>query len=965
MKLPRFHRALGVITVLFLAGDSWAAPQIDRLSLRAFQAGAATTITVEGADLLPAPRILPPIPLAGQQLKPGATAQRIQLEVKLPVDARTGFYPFRIATGNGISNTLLVAIDELPQLAFAAQIERLPVALHGNVSGSDTASTSFQGKKGQRIVVEVEAKRLGSDLDPLIELQDARGVPVASAQSKLIFGDDARLEAVLPADGRYTVALRDLLYRAGSPGQFRLKIGNLYYADLALPLSVQRGTKATVQLLGKLAGDSKVTVDATAATDDLPAILPHAPGTTGSPPTIFLGDFPDVLEAAAEKGKLQTVSVPASVHGRISNPREEDRYRLAVKQGMQLRVEVLASRAGSPLDGILSLRTEDGAQLASGDDQGDSVDPALSYTVGEKVTAVVIALTDVQGRGGDNFVYRLNVSTGNPPDFRLAVVEDRYNVPRNGTVALRVKAERAGYNGPIRLTIPELPAGVTLSGDVIPQGVNDTLLTLSVPADAAAAPVVGKIIGEAAAPGVKLRRTVLTKESPFTRSRPWLRDSVALAFTERSIFRIDWDTPPAELLRGVTYSAGLKVARPPGSTGTVRLSLQTSQVAPRTKDNRQVDAVRALRLEGKPTIAGDRAAGAVPVVVPADLPQLPYDLVISAELLGNDGKQVVATATTPSRRLTAAVPLTVRLTGSDGVEARAGSGPTARFQGKLARAASFDLPVTVTLTGLPPKITAPTVQVPAGKADFELPLTIPAGTPAGELANVKLVASSTTAAKQTVSATPIAVKIKVLRGEPVATKSTVETDSSGSVDLLAYGNLKSWKRLAIPPGPAPVAPNPWFVQIGEMPVALACQPGGGMEALLFDREFNDGVLHLEWRVKKSDGPSARAGAFVRTSADRKVRHVAQLTDGSLSGEILVDGQPQKFQVVAPGAVRLKPAGEWNVAEIIGKGKTLTLSVNGAVNSITFDAWNVTKGMVGLTAEGGAVEFRNVKFKETK
>ena len=59
------------------------------------------------------------------------------------------------------------------------------------------------------------------------------------------------------------------LYRAGDPNQFRLKIGDLHYADLAFPLGVQRGTKASVQLLGNFPAEQRVTVDATAATEDL------------------------------------------------------------------------------------------------------------------------------------------------------------------------------------------------------------------------------------------------------------------------------------------------------------------------------------------------------------------------------------------------------------------------------------------------------------------------------------------------------------------------------------------------------------------------------------------------------------------------------------------------------------------------------------------------------------------------
>src|SRR5207249_2660399 len=104
--------------------------------------------------------------------------------------------------------------------------------------------TSFQGKKGQRVVVEVEARRLGSAIDPLLELLDPRGVQLAWSQSKALLADDARMETVLPADGRYSVLLRDALYQAGTPNQFRLKIGDLHYADFVFPLGVQRGTRA-------------------------------------------------------------------------------------------------------------------------------------------------------------------------------------------------------------------------------------------------------------------------------------------------------------------------------------------------------------------------------------------------------------------------------------------------------------------------------------------------------------------------------------------------------------------------------------------------------------------------------------------------------------------------------------------------------------------------------------------------
>jgi hypothetical protein len=60
--------------------------------------------------------------------------------------------------------------------------------------------------------------------------------------------------------------------------------------------------------------------------------------------------------------------------------------------------------------------------------------------------------------------------------------------------------------------------------------------------------------------------------------------------------------------------------------------------------------------------------------------------------------------------------------------------------------------------------------------------------------------------------------------------------------------------------------------------------------------------------------------------------------------------------------RVKPAGEWNTMEIIARGKTLTLSVNGEI-TCQFDDCGLMRGHVGLEGEGYRIEFRNLRVKE--
>src|SRR5947209_6621519 len=102
--------------------------------------------------------------------------------------------------------------------------------------------------------------------------------------------------------------------------------------------------------------------------------------------------------------------------------------------------------------------------------------------------------------------------------------------------------------------------------------------------------------------------------------------------------------------------------------------------------------------------------------------------------------------------------------------------------------------------------------------------------------------------------------------DPVETKSALETDSSGWLDLLAGSDLKDWKRVPIPPGGKLNARNPWSVDAKEK--VLVCDGVGIHEMLLYQKEFADGIFHVEWRFKKiEDKKGYNSGVYARNSAD--------------------------------------------------------------------------------------------------
>ncbi len=193
----------------------------------------------------------------------------------------------------------------------------------------------------------------------------------------------------------------------------------------------------------------------------------------------------------------------------------------------------------------------------------------------------------------------------------------------------------------------------------------------------------------------------------------------------------------------------LRVERSEGVSGAVRLTLLTTQTTPRKKvkegnQEKEVDDVeRTLRFEAAQVVAADQNEIAANLLVPGDLPRIEYDLAIQAELLADDNKTVVAAAVTPARRLATVPPVRLELA-TKSVEARAGAGPTGTVSGKVERAAGFALPVNISLGGLPEGVSAPTVTLTAEQSEFQFPLTLPFGTAAGELKDVKLTAVSLT-----------------------------------------------------------------------------------------------------------------------------------------------------------------------------------------------------------------------------
>src|SRR4029079_7235989 len=105
--------------------------------------------------------------------------------------------------------------------------------------------------------------------------------------------------------------------------------------------------------------------------------------------------------------------------------------------------------------GGLKIRKEDGDQVASGDDRPGSSDPMVDYTVPAGMTKLQIALKDLLGRGGDEYVYRIVVRDQRKQEHSLSLATDKINIAAGSSQVIPIQVTRSNYNGPVELSLDD------------------------------------------------------------------------------------------------------------------------------------------------------------------------------------------------------------------------------------------------------------------------------------------------------------------------------------------------------------------------------------------------------------------------------------------------------------------------------------------------------------------------------
>jgi hypothetical protein len=492
---PLLRAALSLV-LLPLSLAAGQPPSIGFTLPGGIQPGKPVDVVLHGANLASPTGVWSDLPLTSE-LTPGLEGNGTQpatvsYRFTIPADTPPGVAGIRVATGQGISNLRLILVDDLPSVTDnsnnkspqMAQAITLPVAVDGACDGETSDFYKISVAAGQRVAVEIFARRLGYPLDPVIRLLSMDGRELAYSDDEPSTGADGRFSHTFEAAGDYLIEVRDIRYQGGGNFRYRLRMGDFPLVSVPYPLAAKKGQTANLQVAGPMAAAP------VPLTVSVPAEVPGdrlriAAGTVGQGAawvSVVTSDMAEQLEIEPNESPDHStvVQIPGAIDGRFESPRDVDYYQFQAAKGQRIVFSGQARSLGSPCDLYMRLYNAEGGVLAEAEDAG-TAEGALNYTFPAD-GLYRLRVEETNHRGGSDVVYRI-VAAPYQPGFDLAAEAEKVDAPQKGVFVVKVTAARRDYNGPITLAVTGAGEGHVVSNNVIPEGKPETTMhvTLGAP----------------------------------------------------------------------------------------------------------------------------------------------------------------------------------------------------------------------------------------------------------------------------------------------------------------------------------------------------------------------------------------------------------------------------------------------------------------------------------------------------
>lgn len=582
---------LAVLSMLGLCGAALAAsPSLGSVQPRGAQRGTDATFVLGGNNLQDAQEVV--------FYSPGLTVTKLEVvnntqvkaTAKIAPDARLGEHALRVRTATGITElrtlwvgALPVVDEKEPNNEFTApQKVSLNVTVHGVAANEDVDYYAVEAKKGQRISVEIEGMRLGTTFfDPYIAILDSKRFELATSDDTPLYKQDGCLSIVAPADGTYTVMVRETSYQGNGACQYRLHIGTFPRPAAVLPAGGMLGEELELRFLGDATGEIKQKIK-------LPTVMPpdgkfevfcqDAGGISPSGLPFRLTDTAaNVMEVEPNDTPAQATpgTLFCAFNGVIDKPGDIDHFKFKATKGQSFDVHCYARRLGSPLDSLMYMGLM-GQGAFVGNDDAVGPDSYFRVTIPQD-GEYWISVTDHLKKGGPTYTYRIEVTPvqphltlSAPPFAQFTQERQAYAVPRGNRYATFVSATRADFGGDVNVKPEGLPAKVTAATDMMKADMSLVPMVFEAAPDAPLGTARVSFTGTHADPNQKIK-SAFDVRSDFVYSAPGQSLYVAktepftvLAVTEAVPFKISIVEPKVPLVHGGSMNLKIVAERAAG-----------------------------------------------------------------------------------------------------------------------------------------------------------------------------------------------------------------------------------------------------------------------------------------------------------------------------------------------------------------------------------------------------------------
>jgi hypothetical protein len=631
-----------------------AAPEIERFMPRGGRRGTEVEVILSGQRLGDARGLLfyePGISVKSLEVLPD---KRVKTRLALAGDCPLGPHALRLQSATGISNLFAFSVGALaevneikPTNDFAKpQKIDLNTTVNGLVLNEDVNYYAVAAHKGQRLSVEVEGLRLGETFfDPAVAIMDTKRFVLAAADDTPLLRQDCACSIIVPRDDTYVIQVRESAFGGSDRCHYRLHVGTFPRPLAVYPAGGRFGQTLDVTYVGAAGGPIAQKLALPPAPQPGFAAWPQdAGGMAPSPNPFRLSPLENVLEKEPNNDAQHATpfTAPAALNGVIDPPGDTDCWVFSAKKGQVFDVRVFARQLRTPLDSTLKITRVKGQFIAFNDDS-NGPDSYLRFTAPED-DQYVISITDQIGRGGPDFVYRVEVTPVEPrltlglPE-RSTYVDIVALVPKGNRIALMVSSQREDFGGDVALEMRNLPQKVVAQLLPIAADRNEAPLLLSAAVDAEPQAALVEVVGrhkegQRTIEGRLVQKTILVRGDNNRDVWNYAGNRMAVAVTEPVPFHVEIVPPKVPLVQNGSLELKVTVVRDGGFKGPVALRMLYNPPGVSAHDSvtipeGQTQGVVALTADGgavlrtwKIAVLGEATTGNGPLVVSSQLADL-------------------------------------------------------------------------------------------------------------------------------------------------------------------------------------------------------------------------------------------------------------------------------------------------------------------------------------------------------